>query len=197
MIKLRRGAFETNSSSMHCLILTGGRTYTPPDYEDVADKNLISGKLIVRFSLADIDYSAYSTGRFLTSWRDRLSYAIANEASHWGDKYDRKEFTDAIEAEAKKHGLTISIRFPRNMEPYGFYINHQSVGTLNTFLSDTGMTLPEFVFNDDVVVATESDGASYKMIIEEVHRLGYPDVKSITSFESTKSADDLLEDDWS
>ena len=46
MIKLRNGAFETNSSSMHCLILTGGRTYTPPDYEDAAEKNLISGKLI-------------------------------------------------------------------------------------------------------------------------------------------------------
>ena len=157
MIKIRKNVFETNSSSMHSLILHNRKaTYNLPVEED---------------GYIHVELGEYGWGyKKLRVLYDRLAYALAmvmeteGGVSHWGENsnilgeqfYNSDGFNAINELIKKKYNCN-GIKIDSNGDeyyPYG-YIDHQSYedyNSLQDFLDDWGVTLEEFLFNENVVV---------------------------------------------
>ena len=183
MLKIRKAAFETNSSSMHTIILAGKRTKTEsPDFI-YGDGKIMKKKLIITFD--DIDFSAYSTGKVLTTWTDRLCYALAYYyTKHGADEDCIKEINESFEKLIHEEYPDLIIQFPK-LDGYTYLINHQSSDTLDTFLDSVPMQIKDFIFNDNIFVYTPSDGCEDSRIIDLALDYGFKDLKTITRFEDT------------
>lgn len=183
MIRIRKGAFETNSSSMHTIILAGKRTKTESPDLIYGDGKIMKKKLIITFD--DIDFSAYSTGKVLTTWTDRLCYALAYYyTKHGADEDCIKEINESFEKLIHEEYPDLIIQFPE-LDGDTYLINHQSQDTLDAFLDHVPMQIKDFIFNDNIFVYTPSDGCDDFRIIDLALDYGFKDLKTITQFEST------------
>lgn len=145
MIQIRKGVFETNSSSSHSIVIT---KENKPITEMVEYKYLTDeGKMHLWESELSFGRTPFA---ILSDWQDRLCYAIAakhdslmNEiedlcyahiAGFTGFKFDKSNWGDGYE--------------------YG-YVDHQSYGLLDELLKKT--TLEDFIFNDKYIVIIDGD----------------------------------------
>lgn len=147
MINIRKGTFETNSSSSHSLVVfkEGGVTVN-----DELWRLNGHGNLYMYANELEFDRSPFE---LLTDWYGRLRYAIAS----CPDKIEE------IETACYKNvpGLT-TIKYPKERwndkdTPYYGYVDHQSAGLLESFLNTHNVTLEEFIFNDKYMVVIDGD----------------------------------------
>ena len=147
MINIRKGTFETNSSSSHSLVVF-------KESNNAANDELWrlgdDGKLYIYANELEFGRGPFE---LLTDWYGRLRYAIAS----CPDKIEE------IEAACYKNvpGLT-TIKYPgegwnNKNTPYYGYVDHQSVGLLENFLNTHNITLEEFIFNDKYMVVIDGD----------------------------------------
>lgn len=148
MINIRRGTFETNSSSSHSLVVFKESKAAADDesWRFNGDGELhFYGPYELEFGRSPFE--------LLTDWYGRLRYAIAS----FPDRIEE------IEAACYKNlpGLT-AIKYPRERwdnedTPYYGYVDHQSAGLLESFLNMYNITLEEFIFNDKYMVVIDGD----------------------------------------
>ena len=145
MIQIRKGVFETNSSSSHSIVITK---------EDKPLNGLIEYKYLDDKGKMRMWHHELEFGRtpfaILSNWEGRLRYAIASKhdsmlneieelcykriAGFTGFEFDRSNWGDSLD--------------------YG-YVDHQSYGLLDRILDET--TLEDFIFNDKYIVIIDGD----------------------------------------
>lgn len=152
-LTIRKSMFETNSSSMHSIIITKNN-----DKYDEKELNryVYDGKL--RFWEDDIEFSR-DPFNFLNTWKDKVAYAIASYCQESEDE-EAKEFISNLENIIKKHVKDFDhIELPDTEDtwyPYG-YVDHQSAGLLQKFLSKENVTLEDFIFTPKYIVIIDGD----------------------------------------
>lgn len=151
---IRQGMFETNSSSMHSIIITKNDSNC---YEKGL-KCYYGG--ILSFSDEDLEFSRYPF-QFLNTWRDKVAYAIASYCQEYNrDSEEAKEFISKLETIIKKHveGFDhIELPDPEDTwYPFG-YVDHQSEGLLQKFLEEENVTLEDFIFTPKYIVVIDGD----------------------------------------
>ena len=148
MINIRKGTFETNSSSTHSLVVFKESNAAANDESWRLNDD---GRLYI-VSPSELEFGR-SPFELLTNWYGRLRYAIAS----CPDKIEE------IEVACYKNlpGLT-EIKYPKERwsdkdTPYYGYVDHQSAGLLKSFLKQNNITLEEFIFNDKYMVVIDGD----------------------------------------
>ena len=199
---VRRGCFETNSSSMHSIVVTKNDTvYTNDDY----DYPLKMNGVLKIYSNEDLEFERYPF-RILSTLEEKVMYTIASYCGFEGQKvseefvksledilrdkiegfkkielpenyaaefkdtdgnilsnddvfYDRTEGKkyfycyrdrDGVKHDAVPTGKTIRHKY------YG-YVDHQSSGLLQNFLSTNGIPLSDFLLNRKYIVIIDGD----------------------------------------
>ena len=153
-LTIRKGMFETNSSSMHSIIITKNDSNC---YEEGL-KCYYGGRLF--FSDEDLEFSR-SPFQFLNTWRGKVGYAIASYCQEYKkDDEEAKEFISKLESIIKKHVEDFDhIELPDPEDtwyPFG-YVDHQSEGLLQKFLSEENVTLEDFIFTPKYIVVIDGD----------------------------------------
>ena len=143
MIQIRHNVFETNSSSSHSLIMLKEdkplAQFVDPEY--LLNDN---GQLVLWPDMIEFGRSPF---QFLTTWDERLCYAIASFP------YDIN-MRDKIEEIC--YSRVMGFRGFKFSTSYG-YVDHQSMDLLENFLNDNGISLEEFIFNDRYIVVIDGD----------------------------------------
>ena len=154
MINIRRGIFETNSSSSHSIVMMKESKPIETDDDGKIDpKWMVDDDGILEFwPAASLDFGR-APFDLLTTWEGRLRYAIA---ACQGEM----EYIDKIKNVCIKHIKGFKdFKFPTNWQgekEYG-YVDHQSMDLLNVFLAKYEITLEDFIFNDRYIVVIDGD----------------------------------------
>ena len=156
MIQIRKGIFETNSSSTHALIML--KEDKPlPQFVDVEWR--LNSKGLLYLWEDDLEFGR-SPFALLNDWYHRLCYAIASS-----DEEGREQIEEICYSRIPGF---CGFEFPRNQwydadrddpsEEYCYgYIDHQSVGLLDAFLSKHNISMENFIFNDRYIVVIDGD----------------------------------------
>ena len=170
MIKVRNGVFETNSSSSHSIVIKKGGGKTPdkidPDWRVHEDGELYIWDTDLEFGRSPFDV--------LCDWYHKLCYAIAS----YGE--EGFEYVESIALKHIKRATFIRLPLTWNYKDeqvtnYG-YVDHQSMGLLESFLRTENITLDDFIFNDKYVVIV--DGDEY-CVFERLKKSGLLDKNAI------------------
>lgn len=183
---IRKGIYETNSSSMHTIAITDDDEYYTHD-ELIKEMGLIDGKGVWDLSntyLTDKDIDGAYGNYFgrgygkdyveLNTFTGKFLYAVASCCSHNRLKggryvYDKKKndriYNGILEVVKKRVPELKNIILPKVAESsystteykYGF-VDHQSIGIIENYL-DREYTMDEFLFNKRYSVIVTSDEA--------------------------------------
>lgn len=150
MIQIRRGVFETNSSSSHSIVLTKKENSKPEGMIDPGYKLDTDG--ILHFYSTELEFGR-SPFELLTDWEGRLRYAIASYAND-------RDLIDNLETICYSRIMGFNgFSFQRSYEGgnnYG-WIDHQSAGLLQHALRKYNVSLEDFIFDDRFVVVIDGD----------------------------------------
>lgn len=151
MKQIRKGVFETNSSSTHSITISGEDKFVYP-------------KFLPNISFGEYGWEQESYSDFV----DKLSYVITmiatkNSPKNIGEFLDLKEFIWLKEAVEQHCGELLYIEtLHSDWNPFG-YIDHQSNDILDEFLSDDELEFKvkvlDFIFNEKYGFETGNDNA--------------------------------------
>lgn len=152
-MKIRKGVFETNSSSTHSLVISDSDDLlSPPFPESVLNRGFVEiwpGE----YGWEIEDY--YSV-------EDKLSYLYTEAMQTEGydetpdpqNNYKLKMLVDAVKEQA---GIDIHFKYYENdYFPYG-YIDHQSIGICDELWNGGVEAVRKFIFNPNSCVHTDND----------------------------------------
>ena len=147
MIKVRFGTFETNSSSMHSVVIVDNVGGEDKDYtKGLCIKNK---KLYIKNS-EQIEFGRYPF-EILSTFRDKLMYAIAALSKE-----------EIIESVGKLMGID-DIVYPivhwwnGKDEVFTGEIDHQSQGVLERFLTENKINIKDFLTQKRYMVIVDGD----------------------------------------
>ena len=150
MIYIRKGIFETNSSSSHSIVMM--KTDKPLE---TTDKNWhVDDSGIMDFWYEDDLEFGRSPFELLTDWYGRLRYCIAT----YSGKQNKIDELEEI-CRRRVSGFK-AFKFKENHYGDGLdqgYIDHQSLGLLEHALRKFNTSLEEFIFNDRYIVVIDGD----------------------------------------
>ena len=150
---IRRGVFETNSSSSHSVTLRkGGESDTR--FFHVDDENRVV-----------VTPDEYGWGyEVLTEPDQKLSYLVTMVMERLSNNYsviddellhedeDFKKIVECVTTYTDYKDVVLA------SPPYCFYIDHQSYyGSLDEFLSDWGVTMNQLLFDTGVSIIIDND----------------------------------------
>lgn len=149
MIKIRKNVFETNSSSMHSIAITkrDGR-YTRQEIDDENQFTVENGVLVID----NEDDLFFGWGfELLTTFYEKLLYAIASYEACNGEILDavRKAYPEVTAIKMIKEDGEL-------VDAYGG-LDHQSIGTLQSFLSRKDITVEDFLYNKEYIAVIDND----------------------------------------
>lgn len=153
---IRYGTFESNSSSMHSMIvMKESGPYTKE--EIMSDVWLDNGGTIFLDRYNDLMFGRYPF-QILCTFYDKLRYAIASFCGGWGGAKDaKKEFIKIEEIiSAYIPGFTGFMLDSDDDYPYG-NVDHQSDGLLQRFLAEKHISLEEFLTHREYMVVIDGD----------------------------------------
>lgn len=144
---IRRGIFETNSSSMHSCVITENPSQLPFD-------RYLDNEGFLNIELGEFGWG-YDE---FTSFPDKLSYLATLIFGYWDYDKTWEEAQKKIETDSewerivdccKSHiegckGVNI-------LESKG-YVDHQSMDTVDGFLNANNTTLDDFLFNEGTLI---------------------------------------------
>lgn len=163
MIKIRRGVFETNSSSMHSIAVVNNDRYETVEYYSNLvyhnSDNPNNYNVCGCFGTADmLDFGRYPFN-ILFDFEDKVRYAFAS----FSDDPNCKEFEEIKRIITKYTGCK-NIVFPtqtdwkthEEKEYYG-YVDHQSADLLLFLLTKNNISMEEFLTNKKYIVIIDGD----------------------------------------
>lgn len=157
-LTIRDGMFETNSSSMHSIVICkDGGNYTEKELHDP-----IFSDGTIKFWENDLEFGR-SPFELLTAWDRKLAFVIASLCGYKEEEDEEaKNIITELEKIVSKHipecckiELT-DICYEHSIWPYG-YVDHQSMGLLDRLLKKEGISIEEFIFNKKYVVVIDGD----------------------------------------
>ena len=180
---IRRGVFETNSSSMHSIVVTKENLIKN---EDVY---LWHGKLNLYNDDLEFDRSPFE---ILSTPKRKMCYAIASilPKSFYGhitededgvpvaDEYLVGKFDEFDQLASKLFDGCNGIDYPTDTKhndkyewdvPYCGYVDHDSASLLTKFLDKEGITLYEFISNPKYIVVIDGDEYCVFNSMKEAH----------------------------
>ena len=174
MINIRRGVFETNSSSSHSIVLLKNDNQT----EEIVDAEwrVRDGEMDFWFE-GDLEFGR-TPFDLLTDWYHRLCYAIA----YYGGNKERLHELEEICRRRVKDFDHFKFRKDRwdNTEYHG-YVDHQSLGLLDAALSKYSVSLEDFIFNDKFIVVIDGDEYNVFNTLIDTDMFNAEKVEDITS----------------
>lgn len=164
MVQIRSNVFETNSSSMHSVAIVkadGGRiTSLKEALAEDTDMSVQDGVLVIK----DAEELSFGWGfEILDTAYQKIKYAIATYCTAYDD--GTIEGLDGImDVIGKIFPEIREISFP--IEEYSRqitcgYIDHESYGTLEYFLSNHDVSLTEFITNRNIIVIIDNDNSCH------------------------------------
>lgn len=222
---IRRNCFETNSSSMHSIVVT---KYDRPYKEEELPWELRSKDKIKIWSDSDLNFGRYPF-EILSNVDDKIRYAIASHCTYM-DNETCKTFVEDLEEQLRKvypdfKGIELPTEYYRLFkdkdgnvlrngdvhfdkwldedheegqwfyvdkdgnkqiaietdefceEPVYGYVDHQSVGMLDKFLEEEGISLIEFITNRKYSVIIDGDEYCF---FDKAKESGLVDLENIT-----------------
>lgn len=171
MIKIRRGVFETNSSSSHVIVLTNEScetSYTSYATCGYLRKDKKTGETVLFIEGHDFDRNF----EVFTSWIDRLSYSLASF------KYNDIMIEQILDIVKKRRPDIDRFKFAKNYEGETDYgtVDHQSQTLLRDMIYDAGVKLEDFIFNDHFILFC--DGDEYQ-VFNTLGKTGIIDTKNL------------------
>ena len=165
MINIRRGTFETNSSSAHSIVVrrptsTLGfeKNERHRDYFECGyiDEN---GRMRVYENEFGREFSV------LSSWQDKFIYALVE----FND--NRQEMDRLVDVMKQRHPEFKEIDIEVNPdEPFGWpqwgHIDHQSQGTLKLALAEENISAEDLIDDDKYIIIIDSDEVCYINMLE-------------------------------
>lgn len=168
MIQIRKGVFETNSSSSHSIVVMKEPYTTDETLPDWRLRN----EGIVHFPSYDL---SFGWGKdILSNPYGRLCYAIASYSDD-DDKID--EICELCRKNVKGFN---GFRFDHAEYGDGIdrgYVDHLSYGLLQQTLDECGVSLEEFIFNNRYIVIIDNDNSD--TIIDTMKDVGLLDMSKI------------------
>lgn len=161
---IRRGVFETNSSSMHSIVVTKNEL-TNDNHDDYFHVWGYSNK--IHFWHGDIEFDR-SPFEVLVTARDKLRYAYASffgyEAREHVDEdgnpddelRERMESFDSVVASVFDGYTGMDYYDSLNDDEWG-YVDHESSSLLRDFLNKEDISLEEFLRNPKYIVVIDGD----------------------------------------
>ena len=156
MIQIRKGVFETNSSSSHSIVMMKENKPTKTELEG----NMVDGEWhvddngVMNFWYEpDLEFGR-SPFDLLTDWYGRLRYCIASYSS------DNDKIEELEEICRRRIAGFTSFKFRIDQwdnELNRGYVDHQSSGLLSAALNKFNVSLEEFIFDDRFVVVIDGD----------------------------------------
>lgn len=154
MNQIRNNVFETNSSSSHSISIRANGSYYSTD-------EILKGIWMGEDNVWDLWFSSdlefdRSPFKPLTTFVDKFKYALA---SYGKDKLNELESIayEVIPGLAKiKYPTGYNWRTDKKETYYG-YIDHQSLGCLDSFLQDHKVTLRDFLLDSRYIVWIDGD----------------------------------------
>lgn len=178
---IRQSIFETNSSSMHTIVVTKEhRKYTPEEIDrSFHFFNEKDYKYVCIYNENDITYERYPF-RILDNFLEKTLYYIAmlSMQNDMG-KPDLEEVYGII----RKYlpGFE-GFRFPKNFYTdktfYG-YIDHQSADTLSEFLKSNKVSLEDFLTDTRYIIFIDGDEYRYVKTLLELNLLDKQNIEQI------------------
>ena len=137
--QIRRNVFETNSSSMHSL------TVTPNGNMDNLIVDEYENKVITEFGEFGWGYDSYCDAATKLSYLMTMIIELNRDCSSLEDFYELADF--------KRVSKVVSSHCHCDG-----YVDHQSVCSIDSLLSDYGeCTIEEFIFDTGVVLTIDND----------------------------------------
>ncbi len=162
--QIRRGVFETNSSSMHSL------TVRKEGMNGVLPVDEGTNKVVVRFGEFGWGYDKYTD-----PW-NKLSYLVTMVVETHGDCYsmnelyeteDFQKINDVVAAHCCCDGVLIESELKQaeswdgtktyDWNEHEGYIDHQSVEGIDSLLKSYGCTIEEFIFDEGIALIIDND----------------------------------------
>lgn len=193
MLNIRKSIFETNSSSMHSIIISNNKDFEKDDYF----MNNWNEYPVLEFE-EDEMYWGRSPLEFLDTFEEKINYLISSEVHN---EEDFNEVVKAVNEVLHENGINIeaTIKLPQTekydykkhkytgeLVPYYGDVDHQSCGTLRGFLNNYHLTYKEFLENPKIIVVI--DGDEYCYFYDMIHT-GIIDDKSIEVYPSADEND--------
>ena len=155
MICVRRGVFETNSSSSHSIVMMkrDNPSKTINDSNMVDSDWFVNDKGIMDFWYEqDLEFGR-SPFELLTDWYGRLRYCIAA----FGD--DKTKLDELRDICIRRISGFVDFKFKEawDCKTYTGYIDHQSMGILERALLEFKVSLEDFIFNDRYIIVIDGD----------------------------------------
>ena len=162
MINIRRGVFETNSSSSHSIVVKNGDDqYETKEYFDSLyncreyDRDTGSYKKSPNYDLTweseELEFGR-APFRILYDFSSKLLYVIAYYQNN-------QNMMDEILKVVQKYTGCTKIKYPKmrdGEEDYKGFIDHQSLGILGSLIN-SGVTIEEFLTNRKYFVVIDGD----------------------------------------
>ena len=155
MITIRKGVFETNSSSSHSIVLM---KQDKPVGTDIENNKIDAGWRINKDGKMGFYYETLDFGRspfdLLTDWFGRLRYCIAYYANNQNKLEELKNI-----CQRRIKGF-VDFDFGKDLwdtKEYHGYVDHQSMGLLDGVLEKYNVNLEEFIFNDRFIIVVDGD----------------------------------------
>lgn len=157
MIQIRSKVFETNSSSMHSIALMNDKNDKIKTFEEANAENpmrVTDGVLCI----PDDEDLEFGWGfEIINTFYGRLCYAIASYGDNDMDfiietVHDLFPEIDDIQLPTASYGsggLTTG------------YVDHQSMGTLHSFLNKNNMSLADYLIDKRVMVIIDNDNSCH------------------------------------
>lgn len=157
--QIRQNVFETNSSSMHSLVIKKQDEYFTP--EEIANEVYIykDGTWAISFE-EDLDFGRYPF-QMLSKFTDKVKYTIASMCV-WKSKKEKERIFKDIENIVKEYVPNIKeVKLPTSYDyetkedkPYYGYVDED---ILTGFLEKNKIDLKEFLTNKKYVVICDGD----------------------------------------
>ena len=156
MITIRKGVFETNSSSSHSIVMMKKDKPIKTELEgNMIDADWKVNKEGVMDFWYDHDLEfGRSPFDLLTDWYDRLKYCVA----YYGNNQNKLDELEHI-CQRRIAGF-VKFKFGKDRwdgTEYHGYVDHQSMGLLDHALEKYNIDLEEFIFNDRFIVVIDGD----------------------------------------
>lgn len=183
MIQIRKGVFETNSSSSHSIVITKNNKPLP----NVIDGDWhVNDNGVMDFWYEDDLEFERSPFDLLTTWFGRLRYCIASYSDN-DDKISELEEICRRRIEGFKSFKFKKDRWDNSVNRG--YVDHQSIGLLQAALKKYNISLEEFIFNDRYIVIIDGDEYCVFDTLIESDMFNKDNIQDITS------ANDNIDDD--
>lgn len=162
MIKVRRKVFETNSSSSHSISIRKESKYITKEELEEMFKWKVGSDGNLCFWDSDLEFGR-SPFEVLANFYAKLRFALAS----LGYDDSKREELEAVMYEIIPGLQTINYPTKRDWdtnekETYYGYIDHQSSGLLQDFLSSHNVSIKEFLTNSKYVVWIDGDEYNIK-----------------------------------